>query len=58
MGAGEDVDAVDLVEAEAAQGSTEMGGRDRGRAGRAEALRGERDAAKDRASARDILSWI
>ena len=43
MGAGEDVDAVDLVQAEPGDGAGEMAGGHRRRAGDAEALRGERD---------------
>jgi hypothetical protein len=45
MGAGEDVDAVDLVEAEALDGAAEVGGGDLRRPRRAEALGGEGDAA-------------
>ncbi len=46
MGAGEDVDAVDLVEGEAIEGAAEIAPRDGGRPRRAEALRGERDPAR------------
>jgi hypothetical protein len=45
MGAGEDVDAVDLVEGQAIDGAAQVGGGDLRRPRRAEALGGEGDAA-------------